>query len=130
MHAAFGVTITWAGYQIGRTLFSPEVAWSSDFVLALHPYLVKLTMQIVDTGPSVAFSSLAWCASCAPGTTPLGPVSMRSRDSSSGSQRWYVPFRDRPLASSPWSSSSGWYCSGDPALPSGRAQRSSLWGWR
>jgi hypothetical protein len=26
--------------------------------IALHPYLVKLTMQIIDTGPSVAFSSL------------------------------------------------------------------------
>ena len=58
LHAAFGVTITWAGYQIGRTLFSPAVGLVAGFVLALHPYLVKLTMQIIDTGPSVAFSSL------------------------------------------------------------------------
>ena len=58
LHAAFGVTITWAGYQIGRTLFSPAVGLVAGFLLALHPYLVKLTMQIIDTGPSVAFSSL------------------------------------------------------------------------
>lgn len=58
LHASFGVTITWAGYQIGRTLFSPLVGLVAGFLLAVHPYLVKLTMQIIDTGPSVAFSSL------------------------------------------------------------------------
>ena len=58
LHAAFGVTITWAGYQIGRTLFSPVVGLVAGFVLTLHPYLVNLTMQIIGTGPSVAFSSL------------------------------------------------------------------------
>jgi putative flippase GtrA len=58
LHTALGVTITWAGYYIGRTLFSPMVGLVAGLLLALHPYLVKLTMQIIDTGPSVALSSL------------------------------------------------------------------------
>jgi hypothetical protein len=58
LHVLFGLMITWAGYQIGRTLFSETVGLAAGLLLALHPYLVKLTMQIIDTGPSVALSSL------------------------------------------------------------------------
>ena len=59
LHAGFGLTTTYFTYRIGRALFSPLVGLLAGLLISLHPYLVKLTMQIIDTGPSVAMTSVA-----------------------------------------------------------------------
>ncbi len=71
LHVAFGVTTTFFTYKIGRTVFSPAVGLLAGLLISVHPYLLKLTMQIIDTGPSVALTTLsmwlltrAWLGSC------------------------------------------------------------------
>jgi hypothetical protein len=59
LHAGFGLTTTYLTYRIGRALFSPLVGLLAGLLISVHPYLVKLTMQIIDTGPSVAMTSVA-----------------------------------------------------------------------
>jgi 4-amino-4-deoxy-L-arabinose transferase-like glycosyltransferase len=54
LHVGFGVMTSFFTYKISRVLFSDIVAISAGLLISVHPYLVKLTMQIIDTGPSVA----------------------------------------------------------------------------
>jgi 4-amino-4-deoxy-L-arabinose transferase-like glycosyltransferase len=71
LHVVFGVTTTFFTYRIGRAIFSPGVGLLAGLLISVHPYLLKLTMQIIDTGPSVALTTLsmwllmrAWLDSC------------------------------------------------------------------
>jgi 4-amino-4-deoxy-L-arabinose transferase-like glycosyltransferase len=57
LHVSFGVMTTFFTYKIARFLFSNAVAVSAGLLISVHPYLVKLTMQIIDTGPSVALTT-------------------------------------------------------------------------
>jgi 4-amino-4-deoxy-L-arabinose transferase-like glycosyltransferase len=70
LHVRFGVATTFFTYRIARVLFSHSVALLGGLLISVHPYLVKLTMQIIDTGPSVALTACsvwllmeAWLAS-------------------------------------------------------------------
>jgi 4-amino-4-deoxy-L-arabinose transferase-like glycosyltransferase len=57
LHVGFGVTTTFFTYKIARDFFSSTVALLAGLLISIHPYLVKLTMQIIDTGPSVALTT-------------------------------------------------------------------------
>lgn len=57
LHVSFGVLTTFFTYKIAQPLFSRAVAALAGLLISLHPYLVKLTMQIIDTGPSVALTT-------------------------------------------------------------------------
>jgi 4-amino-4-deoxy-L-arabinose transferase-like glycosyltransferase len=57
--AGTGVLTTFFTYKIGRLLFSPAVGLLAGLLITLHPYLVKLSMQLMDTGPAIATFILA-----------------------------------------------------------------------
>lgn len=57
LNASLGVVTTFFTYKIARALFSPAVALLAGLLISVHPYLLKLTMQIIDTGPSVALTT-------------------------------------------------------------------------
>ena len=59
LRVSFGVVTTYFTYRIGRDLFDPTTALLAGLRITMHPYLVKLTMQIIDTGPSVALTTIA-----------------------------------------------------------------------
>ena len=59
LHVGLGVLTTFLTYKIARAFFSAAVALLAGLLISVHPYLVKLTMQIIDTGPSVALCTLA-----------------------------------------------------------------------
>jgi 4-amino-4-deoxy-L-arabinose transferase-like glycosyltransferase len=58
LHVGLGVMTTFFTYKIARVFFSPTVAVLAGLLISVHPYLVKLTMQLIDTGPSVALTTL------------------------------------------------------------------------
>jgi 4-amino-4-deoxy-L-arabinose transferase-like glycosyltransferase len=58
LHVGFGVVTTLFTYRIARAFFSATVALLAGLLISVHPYLVKLTMQIIDTGPSVALTTV------------------------------------------------------------------------
>ncbi len=59
VHLAVGLSISYFTYKMGRLLFSPAVGLLAGFLISAQPYLVKLTMQIIDTGLSVALTCIA-----------------------------------------------------------------------
>lgn len=56
-HTVFGVSIVFFTYKIARLLFLPVIALLAGFLISVHPYLTKLTMQVIDTGPQVAVAT-------------------------------------------------------------------------
>src|SRR5262249_40894817 len=62
LQAACGMVIVFFTYQTTRILFSTSLAFVAGLLIMVHPYLVKLTMQVIDTGFSVALTALGmWC---------------------------------------------------------------------
>lgn len=57
LQALCGTAIVLFTYLTARILFSLRVALVAGLLIMVHPYLVKLTMQIIDTGPSVALTA-------------------------------------------------------------------------
>src|SRR5262249_34619443 len=73
LQAACGMMIVFFTYQTARMVFTIPVALVAGLLIMIHPYLVKLTMQVIDTGFSVALTALgmrcfvgAWIRPTAP----------------------------------------------------------------
>lgn len=46
-------------YRLSRLMLPPRIALIPPLFLSIHPYIAKLTVQIIDTGPSVLLSTAA-----------------------------------------------------------------------
>lgn len=58
LHIGISLLTTYSTYRVGQTIFSPAAGLLAGFLISIHPYLNKLNMQIIDTGLSVALSTL------------------------------------------------------------------------
>lgn len=57
-HACVGTFTVYLSYRVARDLFSPTVAAGAGLLLSIHPYLLKLDMQLIDTGLAVMLVTL------------------------------------------------------------------------
>jgi glycosyltransferase involved in cell wall biosynthesis/4-amino-4-deoxy-L-arabinose transferase-like glycosyltransferase len=58
LHVGISLLTTYSTYRVGQTIFSPAVGLLAGLLISINPYLDKLNMQIIDTGLSVALSTL------------------------------------------------------------------------
>ena len=57
-HAGIGAATVYFVYRIAKMIFSERAALGAGFLLSIHPYLVKLNMQLIDTGLAVMLIAL------------------------------------------------------------------------